>query len=164
MILDLKRIFVTDNSSLPLDFELDLSELEFSKAYPLKKPIAVRGNVENRAGVVSLKVKCIGEYDADCDRCGEPTVKPFEIEVDRVVVESLSGEDTGEYIIAQGYKLDIDEVATDEVVLGLPVKHLCSKECKGVCSECGKNLNSGPCSCTKDAVDPRLAVLAELLK
>ena len=164
MILDLKRIFVTDNSSLPLDFELDLSELEFSKAHPLKKPIAVCGNVENRAGVVSLKVKCIGEYDADCDRCGEPCVKPFEIEVDRIVVESLSGEDTGEYIIADGYKLDIDEVASAEVVLGLPAKHLCSEDCKGVCSECGKNLNSGPCSCKKDTVDPRLAVLAELLK
>ena len=162
MILDLKRIFVTDNSSLPLDFELDLSELEFSKAHPLKKPIAVCGNVENRAGVVSLKVKCIGEYDADCDRCGEPCVKPFEIEVDRIVVESLSGEDTGEYIIADGYKLDIDEVASAEVVLGLPAKHLCSEDCKGVCPRCGKDLNQGLCSCEKE-VDPRLAALKQLL-
>ena len=40
---------------------------------------------------------------------------------------------------------------------------LCSEDCKGLCAVCGKNLNEGPCDC-KPEPDPRLAVLAQLLK
>lgn len=164
MFLDLKRIFITENAALPIEYELDLSALNFSGSYPLKKPVEIKGKVENRAGVVSMRLEIKVEYDAPCDRCGEQSVKNLNIKVDRIIVESLSGEDTGEYIIAPDMKLDFDEVLTDEVVLAVPSKHLCSENCKGRCEKCGKNLNEGECSCNKKEVDPRLAALADLLK
>lgn len=164
MVLDLKKIFVNENISLPIEYELDLSELEFSGGYPLKKPVAVSGKVENRAGVVYLRLSCNCEYDAPCDRCGEDAVNDLKVEIDRVVVQSLSGEDTGEYIIAENMKLDVDETVTTEVVLAVPTKHLCSEDCLGRCSSCGKNLNQGNCSCDNTDVDPRLEALRDLLK
>ena len=163
MFLDLKRIFITEMLSLPIEYELDLSELSFSGAFPLKKPVKVCGAVENRAGVVHLRLDIRVEYDAACDRCGEDTVRTHIFKVDRGVVESLSGEDTGEYIIAPDMKLDLDETVTGEVVLSLPQKHLCSDTCLGRCQTCGKNLNEGNCSCDNKEIDPRLAALAELL-
>ena len=39
MILDLKRIFVNENSSLPIEYALDMSGVEFSGTYPLKSPL-----------------------------------------------------------------------------------------------------------------------------
>ena len=42
-------------------------------------------------------------------------------------------------------------------------KVLCRDDCRGLCPKCGKNLNEGPCGCTKDG-DPRLAVLSRLLE
>lgn len=163
MILDLKELFVNENGSLPIKYELDLRSLEFAGGYPLKKPVEISGAVENRAGVVTLKLACRAEYDAPCDRCGEPATESVPIEIDRVVVQSLSGEDTGEYLIAENGVLDIDETVTSEVVLGVPSKHLCSKSCRGRCQKCGKNLNEGQCSCNHTEIDPRLAVLADLL-
>lgn len=164
MFLDLKSVFVTDNACLPIEYELDLSELDFSGEYPLKTPVKVSGKVENRAGVVSLRLTVKALYDAACDRCGEPAKSDLVINVDRVVVQSISGEDTGEYIIVPDAKLDLDETVMTEVVLGVPVKHLCREDCRGRCSNCGKNLNEGDCGCEKNTVDPRLAALAELLK
>jgi uncharacterized protein len=39
----------------------------------------------------------------------------------------------------------------------------CREECLGLCPECGKNLNDGPCDCQIDDIDPRLAALRALL-
>lgn len=62
-----------------------------------------------------------------------------------------------------GMELDLDEVMTDEFILAMDTKHLCSEDCKGRCPLCGADLNEGPCQC-KPAADPRFAVLAQLLE
>jgi uncharacterized protein len=56
----------------------------------------------------------------------------------------------------------LDEIVTEDVFLNLPAKFLCSDDCKGMCFKCGKDLNSGSCSCEKD-IDPRLEALKQLL-
>jgi uncharacterized protein len=40
---------------------------------------------------------------------------------------------------------------------------LCREDCKGICPQCGKNLNLGPCDCKVENVDPRLEILKQLL-
>ena len=59
--------------------------------------------------------------------------------------------------------LDLDELLTEDLLLDVPSKFLCSPDCKGLCPSCGKNLNHGDCDCQQDTVDPRLAILKELL-
>ena len=60
-------------------------------------------------------------------------------------------------------KADLDEILTTAFVLNMDSKLLCRPDCKGLCCRCGKNLNDGPCGCRPE-VDPRLAVLGQLLK
>ena len=45
MILDLKRIFANENSSLDIEHSLDMSDVDFMGNYPLKKPIKISGSV-----------------------------------------------------------------------------------------------------------------------
>ena len=59
-------------------------------------------------------------------------------------------------------KLDLSQLALEDVFLSLPSKLLCKEDCKGICPQCGKNLNEGPCGCKKE-VDPRLAALLDFL-
>jgi len=61
-------------------------------------------------------------------------------------------------------KFNLEEFLYSETIVSLPMKHLCSEDCKGICSKCGKNLNEGKCDCPDREIDPRLAVLADLLK
>ena len=56
-------------------------------------------------------------------------------------------------------EIDVAGLVKEQVLLSVPMKPLCSSGCIGICPECGKDLNSGPCECKKDTVDPRLAPL-----
>src|SRR5262245_17483460 len=59
--------------------------------------------------------------------------------------------------------LDLGELMHEQFVLALPMKPLCSDACKGLCPECGTNLNKGACECKPSWTDPRLAALQGIL-
>ena len=50
------------------------------------------------------------------------------------------------------------------LVLNAPQRSLCRPDCRGICPQCGTNLNTGSCDCDKEDIDPRLAPLRNLLK
>ena len=163
MIIDLKRIFVNDNSSLPIDYSLDLSETEYLGENPLKKPVSVVGTVSNKASLVRLEIEISYEFEAPCDRCGLVTARKHTVTVEKSLASSIEGEESDTILLVPDMKLDLDELIYTEVMLSLPMKHLCSEDCKGICFKCGKNLNEGKCDCPEKEIDPRLAALAELL-
>jgi len=59
-------------------------------------------------------------------------------------------------------KIDLDEYIRDYAVLAVPMKNLCSEDCKGLCSKCGKNLNEGTCNCNEENIDPRWESIQKL--
>lgn len=61
-----------------------------------------------------------------------------------------------------GLEFDAGSLLWEQFVLALPVKPLCSEDCKGLCPVCGQNLNQGDCECPKDEGDPRLAPLRKV--
>jgi len=64
----------------------------------------------------------------------------------------------------KGEEIDMSDLMREILVLEIPMRYLCQDNCKGLCAQCGKNLNKESCSCAKKAVDPRLAALGTLLK
>ncbi len=60
--------------------------------------------------------------------------------------------------------IDLGQLMQEQCYLAVPMKPLCSETCRGLCPECGINLNTGSCSCRQTWVDPRLAVLQDLRK
>jgi len=59
-------------------------------------------------------------------------------------------------------ELDVNGLLWEEFVLALPVKPLCTENCKGLCPECGQDLNAGGCGCSEKQLDPRMAALRGL--
>ncbi|MCS6885910.1 MAG: DUF177 domain-containing protein [Acidobacteriota bacterium] len=55
--------------------------------------------------------------------------------------------------------IDIEELATEQLRLLLPMSIRCSESCKGLCQSCGKNLNLESCECTSKEIDPRWQAL-----
>lgn len=163
MVLDLKRIFANDNSVLQIEHTLDMSDVDFSGNFPLKNPVKIDGNVSNKASVVSLELTILYEFSAPCDRCGTMAVHKHTVAIDKLLATSIERQESDTIITVPDMKLDVDELVYTEVILSLPTKHLCCKDCKGICSVCGKNLNQGECGCSVKEVDPRLEKLLELL-
>jgi uncharacterized protein len=59
-------------------------------------------------------------------------------------------------------QVDLSELLREQFYLALPMKPLCRDDCKGLCAQCGTNLNTGTCDCHPAWDDPRLAPLKQL--
>ncbi|MDD5924325.1 MAG: DUF177 domain-containing protein [Clostridia bacterium] len=163
MLLNLRDVFVSQNSKIQVDYLLDLSDLSINGAYPLALPVQVHAMAENRAGLVRLYLDVSFVYHGCCDRCGDEFERSIKNHFEHILVLTLSGDSDDEYIETPDYELELDELVTADVILDMPSKFLCKDDCKGLCAVCGKNLNNDKCSCNKDRTDPRLEVLKQLL-
>ncbi len=61
-----------------------------------------------------------------------------------------------------GDTIDLEPVAREAVLLGLPLAPLCRGDCAGLCPRCGADRNDSPCDCTSDLPDPRWSALDDL--
>ncbi len=96
----------------------------------------------------------------ECGRCLTPLLYPVALEIDELFSHPPSPETA--YSVDEAGNLDLTPLLREEAILALPMGVLCSPDCAGLCPECGQNLNEGQCDCEREAIDPRLAILAEL--
>jgi uncharacterized protein len=61
----------------------------------------------------------------------------------------------------QNERIELDELVLEQLELSLPIRILCQEDCKGLCAQCGTNLNVESCDCPPP-IDPRWQALAEL--
>ena len=59
--------------------------------------------------------------------------------------------------------LDLSDVLRQYLLTDEPLKALCRSDCRGLCPECGADLNTEKCKCDGPAIDPRWGALAELM-
>ncbi|MDD4689774.1 MAG: DUF177 domain-containing protein [Eubacteriales bacterium] len=121
--------------------------------------ISVNGNLTNNAGRIELNLMVSTVFHTECARCLEQV--SFEVSYefeDRIVFE-----ESDEYISLESDEFNLDEYVYEELSLRLPFRVLCDDDCKGLCPTCGINLNNSSCQCDNDNIDPRLAVLKQLL-
>ena len=165
MWLDLSKVIEMPGAKASFKTELS-EEVLMSPAVSgfVSAPVA-EGTVTNSAGVMTLRAKIEAEADCICDRCGESFRKSFVFDPELILAADIENSESSESDVyaLQGDGIDVSELMEDYFILESDTKFLCSDDCKGLCPDCGKNLNLGPCACTKP-VDPRFAVLGQLLE
>jgi uncharacterized protein len=132
----------------------------------------VRGGASRKGQEVRLRGEIRTEVELLCDRCLAPARKPLAVEFDTSFipqeVEAVKAENVelqAEDLILSAYEgdsVDLDELVREQILLGLPLRHLCREDCKGLCHRCGTDLNAGSCSCEQGEFDPRWSALADL--
>jgi uncharacterized protein len=73
----------------------------------------------------------------------------------------LKEEDIG-LIYYQGEEINLQNEIQEQVIMAFPLRALCKPDCKGLCSECGSDLNEGDCSCKKTFSGSRFEALKNL--
>ena len=58
-----------------------------------------------------------------------------------------------------GKVIDLSGPLREQILLAIPPSPVCDEACKGLCPQCGKDLNQGDCGCDRTAIDPRWAAL-----
>ena len=161
--IKLDQLFLNEGSRKEINHEADLTAKDNDGALLFRKPVSITGSIQNEARIVTITAMISADYYAVCDRCACDVVKHLSVPMEHTLVRELNSVvDADEYIVVPELKLDLDALAEEDLLLELPSKVLCSNDCKGLCPQCGKNLNEGPCGCEKP-VDPRLESLAALL-
>jgi uncharacterized protein len=65
-------------------------------------------------------------------------------------------------IYFEGEDINLQDRIQEQVIMALPARALCSENCKGLCTDCGKDLNAGDCGCNRQPPDNRFAALKNL--
>lgn len=125
------------------------------------RPIKFIGSVRYVDGIFDLTGKAETEVLLACSRCNDSFSKSISIDIKEKLSDTINNDDA-EIILIDIDKLNLYQIIENSLVLELPVKRLCSESCKGLCQQCGTNLNSSECKCNNEDIDPRLAKLKEL--
>ncbi len=104
------------------------------------------------------------QIQLECARCLETFSQPLDFHLESQF-SSLPINPQGGPTFPIGVKgiLDLTEALREHILLDLPMRPLCRPDCRGLCVECGKDLNEGPCDCVEETIDPRMVELKELL-
>jgi DUF177 domain-containing protein len=100
------------------------------------------------------------KLEAECVRCLDPFPLALNVPMEEMFAFSAAADPI--YFIDEGW-LDLRQPLREQILLTLPMHSLCRPDCRGLCSNCGHNLNEGPCNCSTEEIDPRLAELKKLL-
>src|SRR3989338_6517021 len=115
----------------PAKIQLDLNR----QGIILDKFIDAKERIEKIGREVLAAVSVEAPVEYSCARC----LAKFN--------GTLKKEFNVSYEANQGDVLEIDEDIRQEIILDSPIKVVCKPDCKGLCPNCGQNLNIAQCEC-----------------
>jgi uncharacterized protein len=128
------------------------------KIYRIQEMVEVEGQAETRLSFTCGG--CLKEFEAPLSSSFAVT---FVRELPQVSDEAdeevqLSAEEMG-MIPFQGEEIDLHPVVGEQIVMALPIRPLCREVCKGLCPQCGGDLNEADCGCVRPAMNNKFAAL-----
>ncbi|MGB8476192.1 MAG: DUF177 domain-containing protein [Candidatus Acidiferrum sp.] len=163
--------------------ELAVRKLRIRKSYApasidyhsseIKQVVAldVNATAELLEGQIRIEGQLETKIEMSCARCLEPVVEDMNRSFDLFYAPLPKGakpkedrlkDDDTEIGFYEGDGLFLADVLREQVLLALPLKVICQSDCRGLCPNCGANLNHEECRCETHSTDPRLAPLARL--
>ena len=159
--INISQLKKNRGQSLPFSFTVQAEDVlpeEFWSVF--SGDVTIAGKVVNTGTGLLVEGEGSGLVRDVCARClQELTVRitaPFSEKFLPVARQS----DENEFYIYKTGLLDLKELASDVLLLGIPSKSLCADGCKGLCVVCGGNLNIKDCGCVVPP-DPRLLALQQ---
>jgi uncharacterized protein len=104
----------------------------------------------------------------ECVRCLAPIDLPLTLEIEDTFkfageADEPEAAEPAAYTIQENGSIDLAPLISELSWTAIPMKPLCRPDCKGLCPQCGANLNVTSCECEVEDIDPRWSALKELL-
>jgi uncharacterized protein len=120
---------------------------------------------------ILVRGRLAGHLELTCSRCLEAFAAPVATDFDLLLApgpqavspeeEELSRTDL-DLDYYTGEVVDLESLLREQIILLVPLKPLCDENCKGLCLQCGANLNRETCHCRTETVNSPFAHLAKL--
>lgn len=165
MTIDVSSILKEIGGRIDIDGAVNMPDTEFLGEYHFIEPLSVKGSVSNNGKSLILRAVAEGHMTTNCARCMTEITVPVRFEID----ENLARDDgevseDEDIILFHDTSVEIDDIVFDNFLMNTTGKYLCKEDCKGLCVECGQNLNEGECGCSKENIDPRWSGLLDIMK
>ena len=168
MLVDLSELLSHEDKVLNLSRDLEMEHFEtrlFDYSVADKKPVQFQ-----ISGTGSKKVEILADIELalmiPCDRCLEDVKTQIKIHTSREVDLSETEEEKREALedvdYIDGTMFNAEKFVYGEILMNIPMKVLCRKDCKGICNRCGTNLNYKDCGCDTTELDPQMAKALEV--
>ena len=170
MQISLLDVIEKEGKELHLDIPFGMEAVSFQQgSFPILEKDPVHLDIVNSGRkVLDLSGTCRVVVEIPCDRCLAPVrcdiPVSFSRRLDMKLPEQELAQELDENSYLTGTDLDVDLLVYLEILMSWPPKILCREDCAGLCSRCGKNLNDGPCGCSKEPSDLRMAAVSELFR
>lgn len=122
---------------------------------PVKADLELTGTAE----AILAKGTVAATVQLNCSRCLEPFRLELKAPFEEIYYHTGKGEE--DWIFFAGPVIDLEPEIIKAILLEIPMKALCRENCRGLCPQCGKNLNASLCGCGRENPDPRLAALKD---
>jgi len=180
MILDLSALYSNWNAEEEIEVSIDMESIESKMGiFPIIKKEPFTLHLINRE---NKRLLIRGESDVvvsvPCDRCLTEVPVTLHLVIDKnLPIEVPDGNSAEEKMPAasaedddileqleymNGCQLDADRLVYGEILFVWPAKVLCKEDCRGICPECGTNLNETDCGCGQSVPDPRMAAFQDV--
>lgn len=146
----------------------DFSDDTFALKTPVEARLLVSQQSEKQ---FTLAGNLRAELVFACDRCGKQMqvdlargfeyILRIEEEPEHSTDYQCSDEDC-ETLFLNDESIEIKEILAEQLLLAVPVQRLCDEACKGLCQECGVNLNKKKCQCGETNTNSPFAILKTL--
>lgn len=115
-----------------------------------REPVQVEGVLQEAGdGGYLWRGHVHGSLSGECRRCLTGVTLAVDDDVDVFFsADPELAEDPSVYPLApESDEVDVTSAVREEIALRLSVFPLCRPDCKGLCANCGADLNAGPCPC-----------------
>jgi uncharacterized protein len=170
MLLDVAKI---REPHLRVDRTDEASAFAPEEDYRVVEPVRLAAGLRKDHEKVRITGRVATTLELACSRCLEGFRVPVDATFDLMYLPATSEPTVGEQEVEEDdlgtsyYRdgvIDLEDLVREQLFLALPMKPLCQDACRGLCTECGTNLNTGTCGCTHAWEDPRLAPLKALTR
>ncbi len=151
----------------PLEFEFEVAPEQLGLEDEYYRFINhVTGRIEFQFVERDVEAKGIifARIEGPCVRCLAPAKLGLEVPVREFWLhqereEQIEDPDEFEDLTLShrltGEEIELDEIVRELIMADLPERPLCSPDCKGLCPDCGVNVNREPCRCGPATVKRR---------
>ncbi len=169
MLIRINKFLASGQISLKVSENFEIDDEDFLSKTHLHKSIGFSGDIFKVDESLLLNGTVKYTFDDECARCLAPFDNAVETRFEAVLLHQLDENDENDdddeikLKITDGC-VDLEETIKQMIYLSMPMKSLCKKDCKGICPNCGVNLNHEECKCESSLTDPRFDKLKDLLK
>jgi len=169
MIVDLITI---KDAPASFDFKIEPAQIDLeSETSKVGNAIRVRGKIKKGIAQTDVEGSISAVVKIECTRCLQPVEQSLNFPFKAAFVtpdyytrekEAEINLDDLEVSIYEGDRIDLGELAREQILLNLPEQVFCQEYCRGLCQKCGANRNLINCNCEEKEIDPRWAALKNL--